>query len=256
MNRRKYFLRLISGLIVIIIFTALACEQTPTIQVKPVPQTAAPPTADESTPPNNTPVSDEDQQITIEDNTAENSLPPVQITHIHYKGRNYLESIKGGYDILESDEYIEIKNVSDVPQQLTGWKIKNISRGIPPFIFPASASRQYNSWLSENTNSGYPSLPPPGHTPYSNMQQMKKALQKVDSTKKSFPPFSANTLAPHTSVRIYTGEYHLESGGFTFYYYPGDIWNNFEPDTAVLYNAQGKEISRRSYSTSNINNTN
>ena len=253
MNRRNFFLSLISGLIVIFVFTALACEQAPNIQVKPIPEITAPTPTEESTSPQNTPAADEDQQYaTIEDNAKAKPLPSIQIIHIHYKGRDYLESIKGDYEILEADEYIEIKNTTDIPQKLTGWKIKNISRGIPPFIFPASASRQYNSWLSANVYNGYPSLPPPGHTPYSNIRQINRALKKVDSTDYPFSPFSANTLAPFTSVRIYTGEYHLESGGFTFYYHPGDIWNNTEPDTAVLYNPQGEEVSRRSYSISDI----
>ena len=163
-----------------------------------------------------------------------------------------MDSIKGDYDIVESDEYIEIKNTSDIPQKLAGWKIKNISREIPPYIFPGSASRQYNSWLKANIENGYPSFPAPGHTPYSTAQQMNKAQKAVESAGKSFSPFSPVTLAPHTSIRVYTGEYHLESGGFTFYYHPGDIWNNYKPDIAVLYNREGKEVSRRSYTISDI----
>jgi hypothetical protein len=36
-------------------------------------------------------------------------------------------------------------------------------------------------------------------------------------------------------------------GGFSFNYGNGNIWNNRQPDTAVLYNARGVEVSRRSY---------
>jgi hypothetical protein len=187
--------------------------------------------------------------ITIEDHSIKDIISPIQITHIHYKGRSSLESILGNHNIAEADEYIEIKNTSDVPQKLSGWKIKNISSGIPAYYFSGSASRQYNSWFSANIKSGYPSFPPPGHTPYSSAKQMKDALKGSESPGK---PFSPNTLAPYTSIRVYTGEYHLESGGFTFYYHPGDIWNNDKPDTAVLYNPKGEEVSRRSYTISDI----
>ena len=54
-------------------------------------------------------------------------------------------------------------------------------------------------------------------------------------------------LEPHHGTRIYTAEVHPEYGGLTFHYHPGDIWNNLEPDIAVLYNSNGEEVSRRSY---------
>jgi len=107
----------------------------------------------------------------------------VQITHIFYDGL---------VPRVESDEYVEITNLGDQPQELTGCIVKDISDGYPSFIFP--------SYI----------------------------------------------LAPGKSIRIYTNEYHHEWGGFSFEYSQA-IWNNNEPDVAVLYDSQGKEVSRKSY---------
>ncbi len=63
-----------------------------------------------------------------------------------------------------------------------------------------------------------------------------------------YPSFTlpSYTLQPGQSVRVYTNEIHPEYGGFSF----GSgkaVWNNSGPDVAVLYNAQGQEVSRMSY---------
>ncbi len=58
--------------------------------------------------------------------------------------------------------------------------------------------------------------------------------------------FPSYILAPGKSIRVYTNEYHSEWGGFSFEYGRA-IWNNSEPDVAVLYNSDGKEVSRKSY---------
>lgn len=108
----------------------------------------------------------------------------VQITHIFYDGL---------VPLVESDEYVEITNSGDAPQDLTGWVLKDIAEGYPSFTFP----------------------------PY--------------------------ILEPGATVRVYTNEVHQEYGGFSFNYGKA-IWNNKVPDTAALYNVQGKEISRQSYS--------
>jgi len=58
--------------------------------------------------------------------------------------------------------------------------------------------------------------------------------------------FPSYVLQPSKSVRVYTNEIHPEYGGFSF----GSgtaVWNNSDPDTAVLYNAKGQEVSRKSY---------
>ena len=58
--------------------------------------------------------------------------------------------------------------------------------------------------------------------------------------------FPSYVLASGQSIRVYTNEIHPEYGGFSFDYGKA-IWNNSDPDTAVLYNAQGQEVSRKSY---------
>ncbi len=58
--------------------------------------------------------------------------------------------------------------------------------------------------------------------------------------------FPSYVLAPGKSIRVYTNEHHLEWGGFSFEYSQA-IWHNTEPDVAVLYNREGKEVSRKSY---------
>ncbi len=107
----------------------------------------------------------------------------IQITYIFYDGL---------VPRAESDEYVEITNLGDQPQNLAGWALKDISEGYPSFTFP--------SYI----------------------------------------------LAPGKSIRVYTNEYHPEWGRFSFEYGRA-IWNNSESDVAVLYNKQGKEVSRKSY---------
>ena len=111
------------------------------------------------------------------------AAPNVQITYIFYDGQVYR---------VESDEYVEITNLGDQPQDLAGWVLMDISEGYPSFTFP--------SYI----------------------------------------------LAPGESIRVYTNEYHPEWGGFSFEYSRA-IWNNSEPDVAVLYDSNGKEVSRKSY---------
>jgi micrococcal nuclease len=58
--------------------------------------------------------------------------------------------------------------------------------------------------------------------------------------------FPSYTLEPGEIIRVYTNEYHPEYGGFSF----GSgkaVWNNSDPDTAVLYDSDGREVSRKSY---------
>ena len=107
----------------------------------------------------------------------------VQITKIFYDGV---------VPRVESDEYVEIKNLGSESQDLTGWVLKDIDEGYPSFTFPSYV------------------------------------------------------LAPGGSIQVYTNEIHPESGGFSFGYGKA-AWNNKDPDTAALYNAQGQEVSRKSY---------
>ncbi len=59
----------------------------------------------------------------------------------------------------------------------------------------------------------------------------------------TFPPY---VLAPGATIRVYTNEDHPEYGGFSFGH-GNPVWNNDDPDTAALFDAEGREVSRRSY---------
>ena len=155
--------------------------------------------------------------VKVEESTDQKIICPVQITHINYKGMDYHSSMEAGHEIVEFDEYVEIKNFSDSPQNITGWVLKNLTKGGPAFIFPTfkpCSCEWYGNWS--------------------------------DCIKNCYPPQPC-ILEPYKSIRVYTGEPHYGSGGFCFYYSPGDIWNNEIPDTAVLYNLEGQEVSRKSY---------
>ena len=54
--------------------------------------------------------------------------PDVQITYIFYDG---------SVPRAESDEYVEITNLGDQPQNLASWELKDISEGYPSFTFPS-----------------------------------------------------------------------------------------------------------------------
>jgi competence protein ComEC len=58
--------------------------------------------------------------------------------------------------------------------------------------------------------------------------------------------FPSYNLQPGKNIRVYTNEIHPEYGGFSFHSGKA-VWNNTDPDTAALYNAQGQEVSRKSY---------
>lgn len=72
-------------------------------------------------------------------------------------------------------------------------------------------------WILKDISEGYPSL--------------------------TFPSY---TLQPGQKIRVYTNQVHSEYGGFSFRSGKA-VWNNTIPDTAALFDAQGKEVSRLSY---------
>jgi hypothetical protein len=155
--------------------------------------------------------------LTVEDYAKQKFTSPFQITYINYKGMDYSDTLGAGQRIVEFDEYVEIKNLSDSPQNITGWVLKNLTKGAPAFVFPAflPCSCEWYGSFEDCIKNCYPARP--------------------------------CVIGPHKSIRVYTGEAHYESGGFCFNYFPGDIWNNETPDIAVLYNRKGQEVSRKSY---------
>jgi len=70
-------------------------------------------------------------------------------------------------------------------------------------------------------------------------------LKDISEGKPAFT-FPSYVLASGAKIRVYTNEIHPEWGGFSFGYGKA-IWNNTDHDWAALYNAQGQEVSRKSY---------
>jgi len=70
-------------------------------------------------------------------------------------------------------------------------------------------------------------------------------LKDISDGSPSFT-FPSYILQAGKSIRVYTNEIHPEYGGFSFGR-GSAIWNNSSPDTAALFNAQGQEVSRKSY---------
>jgi len=186
--------------------------------------------------------------IAVQEHAGEASVSPFQITRIYYKGRDYLmrdivwyqkvgsEAIYDyhpiveadgyvsiHYPIVEGDEYVEIKNQSDSWQDIGDWVLKNVTKGYPSFIFPSLSPANFE----------YCALPTCVHPGEIHPEHC-------------VPPTHC-LIAPHHSIRVYTGEVHPESGGFRFHYPPGDIWDNENPDMAALYDCMGQEVSRHTY---------
>jgi len=74
--------------------------------------------------------------IRVEDYATEASVCPVEITRIHYRGGDYIEGGETGFEMVEADEYVEIKNQGDSWQVIAGWTLENMTKGLPAFIFP------------------------------------------------------------------------------------------------------------------------
>ena len=158
--------------------------------------------------------------VSVEDDATEALVCPVQITHIHYEGTVYPPEAGRCFETGEYDEYVVIKNLGDCAQDISGWVLKNETKGYPSFTFPSVYLPP--AW----TVTVYTSFPvPPG--------QIAEAYEYL-------------VLDPNPSGGFWR-IYYEELYPLRFDYPPGDIWDNEEPDTAVLYNAQGEEVSRKSY---------
>ena len=152
--------------------------------------------------------------ITLEDNAPAATSSPVLITYIRYKGTVYPSDPEECvcYKRVEPDEYVVIKNLSETYVKMDGWVLKNITKGYPSFTFPLNFILGPGQIIRVYTDEIYPEC----------------------ETWREF-----GTKAPY-----------CENPGklwFSFNWAAGDIWNNEKPDVAVLYDAQGNEISRKSY---------
>ncbi len=158
--------------------------------------------------------------ITVEDDAVEASLSPVQITDIHYRGTFYPKDPENYicFERVEPDEYVVIKNLGDCYQDMSGWVLKNITKGFPSFTFPSGSVLSPGQIIRVYTDEVYPEC-------------------------EEWREFGTKT--PHCT--------HFSPLWFTFYYGPGDIWDNEEPNAAVLYDSRGEEVSRKSYTVPTLN---
>jgi hypothetical protein len=210
---------------------------------------------------------------------------PVQIALIHYRGT--LQPLgccsPGPY---ETDEFVVIQNLSNEPQDIRGWRLVNVTKGYLSFTFPeyfpcvplhTTGLTPHGDMASQSLATGtlYADYPSPSYSAPKSLEQrmatfdeaasavVEKEPAKIDWTscgatepldetrmapmpgQQGQPPLCI--LYPGQSVLVFTDEIHCKHGGFSFNYGIGNIWNNTSPDTAVLYNAKGEEVSRRSY---------
>ena len=134
----------------------------------------------------------------------------------------------------ELDEFVVIRNRGNTPQDIAGWSLTNITRGYPTFRFPTLFPCIPYEVLTADGEPVTYSTEPLDATP------MKPAAGRQGM------PVPC-TLYPGQTILVYTDEVHCPSGGFSFNWAQGNIWNNESPETAVLYNSAGEEVSRRSY---------
>jgi hypothetical protein len=173
----------------------------------PEPPPAQPPTASENQTPEEPPPATEAIAATSS---------PVLITYIRYKGTVYLPDPENClcYKRVEPDEYVVIKNLSETYVKMGGWVLKNITKGYPSFTFPLNFIFGPGQIIRVYTDEIYPECG-------------------------TWLEFGEDSKAPY-----------CENPGkiwFSFNWAAGDIWSNEKPDVAVLYDAQGNEVSRKSY---------
>jgi hypothetical protein len=173
----------------------------------PEPPPAQPPAVSENQTPEEPPSATE---------TVAATSSPVLITYIRYKGTVYPPDPESClcYERVEPDEYVVIKNLSETHVKMGGWILRNITKGYPSFTFPQDFVFGPGQIIRVYTNEIYPECG-------------------------AWLEFGEGAKAPY-----------CESPGkiwFSFNWGAGDIWSNETPDVAVLYDARGDEVSRKSY---------
>jgi hypothetical protein len=270
---------LLLTVIIILAAVASACTSTPSPPVpagidKPLPPTgaeqatAAPPSTQAPAP----------EPEPVKPVPAISAAPgsSVQIKLIHYRGTlTRIGCCNPG--LYERDEFVVIQNTGGTAQDITDWRLTNITKGYPTFIFPshfpclpydlpvlaatgeqAIADSYYTvtknpaqsvdnrfSIESQQTN--------PDNVPNSAVNWSScTPLEPLDET--PMKPARGQQglplpciLYPGQTVLVFTDEVHCQTGGLSFNWGQGNVWNNEIADTAVLYNAGGEEVSRRSY---------
>lgn len=93
--------------------------------------------------------------------------------------------------------------------------------------------QEMTDWVLKNVTKGYPAFTfPSGFISYPGQ------IIRVYTTY----PFNPDEIIAPYGYAMYP---------FCFHYGPGNVWDNEKSNTAVLYNASGEEVSRRSYTVSN-----
>lgn len=153
--------------------------------------------------------------IMVQDNSQTTPIFVVEISRIYYKGERYSRDTENCicYEIIEPDEYVVISNTGNRPQKMGGWTLKNVTKGYPTFTFPLDFVLNPGQSVIVTTNKVYPDC---------------GAWLEFGTD----APYCTNTL------------------WFSFFFGPGDIWDNKVPNIAVLYDARGQEVSRKSYTVS------
>jgi hypothetical protein len=202
--------------------------------------------------------------------------PQVRIRLIHYRGTlARIGCCNPGF--YERDEFVVIQNTGDTYQDITNWRLTNLTRGYPTFTFPplfpcipydlpvlaateeqAIADSYYSltknpaqselSRFSTDTQQTKPVNEPSGEFDWSSctpLEPLDDTPMKPAEGQQGLPV--PCILYPGQTVLVFTDEVHCPTGGFSFKWGQGNIWNNEIADTAVLYNAEGEEVSRRSY---------
>jgi len=146
------------GLLVLLAVTASACSEAAQLAAltrnpAPVAQQAVLPATSPVNPPSTAqPLLP--SSIAVSENATGNTTSAVRILQIHFRGS--LEAL-GCCDnqLYERDEFVAIQNAGNTPQDISGWKLVNATRGYPVFTFPsyAWASRLLKKYMSMTGNS-------------------------------------------------------------------------------------------------------
>ena len=210
-------------------------------------------------------------EIGVSDNSSQpQSGPAVEIMLIHHRGT--LTRIGCCNPMLyERDEFVVIRNRGDTPQDITDWSLTNITRGYPTFRFPSHfPCLPYNVPSAEGEAVSYSIVQNPAQSVINSLSPSPTTTKPVNQPASEVSWSSCSPtepldetpmkpargqqgmplpciLYPGQTILVFTDEVHCSSGGFSFNWGQGNIWNNELPDTAVLYNSNGKEVARRSY---------
>ncbi|MCX6007228.1 MAG: lamin tail domain-containing protein [Chloroflexi bacterium] len=261
------------GLLVLMAVTAVACSgpaqlAVPTRNPAAATQQAVPPATSPVSPPS-TAQPLQASAVAASENATDNTTPAVRILQIHFRGS--LEALGCcNNQLYERDEFVAIQNAGNTPQDISGWKLVNATRGYPVFTFPAhfpciaftpSSESKYVASV-ENYVASSPQSVDQVFTPSPGTQQTTTTpidwsvcnpIDPLDETPmrpakgQQQGTMAPCLLYPGQIVLVFTDEIHCQYGGLTFRYGLGNLWNNESPDTAVLYNSNGEEVSRRSY---------